>query len=150
MSGRCSSMPCGHLKIYIFFQGILLSEFGGGSKGPLLTGHKPWFMERGPGPQGAEANGCSVQSQWSKGPVHALVFKGPGSKGPRPGVQVVLIIWPYRLSKLVISLFLFAAALYGINPGACQTIGLLYLAHSWHILVWNYKEGLLLLETIEF
>ena len=64
---------------------------------------------------------------------------------------------PGRLDRVALEIlqtryqpFLFAAALYGIIPGACQTIGLLYLAHSWHILAWNYKEGLLLLETIEF
>ena len=64
---------------------------------------------------------------------------------------------PGRLDRLALQTlqtryqpFLFAAALYGRNPGACQTIGLLYLALSWHVLAWNYKEGLLLLETIEF
>ena len=90
MSGRCSSMPCGHLKIYIFFHGILLSEFGGGSKGPLLTGHKPWFMERGPGPKGQRPMGAvsSRSGPRAQGPgVHAHVFKGPGTKGPGPGAH---------------------------------------------------------------
>ena len=100
--------------IHIFSWNLTIGVWGW-FQGPMAHGTQAMVHGEGPRAQGTEANGCSVQSQWSKGPVHALVFKGPGSKGPRPwgawpmrkmpGVQVVLIDWPYRLSKLVISLF---------------------------------------------
>ena len=96
------------------FSWNFISEFGGGSKGPWLTGHKPWFMERGPGPKGQRPMGAVSSRSGPRAQFMRLCSRAQGARalaqggGPwpmrkMPGVQVVLMSWE-QLGRLILTL----------------------------------------------